>query len=44
MSDDTVLLYGSTELPADDCKEQHLDVIIQAQNRIVLLQQIVNPE
>ena len=24
--------------------EQHLDVIIQAQNRIVLLQQIVNPE
>ena len=20
MSDDTVLLYGSTELPADDCK------------------------
>ena len=24
--------------------EQHLDVIIKAQNRIVLLQQIVNPE
>ncbi len=24
--------------------EQHLDVILQAQNRIVLLQQIVNPE
>jgi hypothetical protein len=24
--------------------EQHLDVIIEAQNRIVLLQQIVNPE
>jgi hypothetical protein len=24
--------------------EQHLDVITQAQNRIVLLQQIVNPE
>ena len=24
--------------------EQHLDIIIQAQNRIVLLQQIVNPE
>jgi hypothetical protein len=24
--------------------EQHLDVIINAQNRIVLLQQIVNPE
>jgi|TARA_E500000318_G_scaffold96496_1_gene96870 hypothetical protein len=24
--------------------EQHLDVIIQAQNRIVLLQEIVNPE
>ena len=24
--------------------QQHLDVIIQAQNRIVLLQQIVNPE
>tara|TARA_R110000824_G_scaffold99064_1_gene236083 strand:+ start:279 stop:497 length:219 start_codon:yes stop_codon:yes gene_type:complete len=24
--------------------EQHLDVIMQAQNRIVLLQQIVNPE
>ena len=24
--------------------EQHLDVIILAQNRIVLLQQIVNPE
>ena len=24
--------------------EQHLDVIIHAQNRIVLLQQIVNPE
>ena len=24
--------------------EQHLDVIIQAQNRIVVLQQIVNPE
>tara|TARA_R100000544_G_C2162547_1_gene28348 strand:+ start:114 stop:332 length:219 start_codon:yes stop_codon:yes gene_type:complete len=24
--------------------EQHLDVIINAQNRIVLLQEIVNPE
>ena len=24
--------------------EQHLDTIIEAQNRIVLLQQIVNPE
>ena len=24
--------------------EQHLDVIIQSQNRIVLLQEIVNPE
>ena len=24
--------------------EQHLDVILQGQNRIVLLQQIVNPE
>ena len=24
--------------------EQHLDVIMQAQNRIILLQQIVNPE
>ena len=24
--------------------EQYLDIIIQAQNRIVLLQQIVNPE
>ena len=24
--------------------EQHLDIILQAQNRIVLLQQIVNPE
>ena len=24
--------------------EQHLDVITQAQNRIVLLQEIVNPE
>jgi hypothetical protein len=25
MSDDTVLLYGSTELPADDCKVKFKD-------------------